>query len=202
MSYLKSALEDYHGEVCSSLPLWQAGATTFPVKYGRAVIERILPQRPPLLLLDTITHVDVQQGYLRAQRRTDPNDPVFRGHLPGAPIYPAVLLVEMVAQAAGCLAYFLHVGGPIVREPHQSWLEERMIIHRACFPTTVNPGDGVVVLVKLLSIEAGSGCFAGQALRNGDVCAEVMIELGGGIPGTAYKMHLKSGLEARTGETT
>lgn len=185
MTDIKSALENHPWGTCSSHPLWQAGATTFPVKYGRSMIERILPHRPPLLLLDSITHVDVQEGCLRAQRRIDQSDPIFAGHLPGDPIYPAVLLVEMVAQATGCLAYFLHTGSPIVSEPHQPWQEGRMIIHRASFPATVNPGDGIIVLVKLLAVDAGSRCFVGQALRNGDVCASVVIELGGDVPKTA-----------------
>src|SRR5262245_23613965 len=131
MTNTKSALENYRQAVGNSHPIWQAGVTTFPVKYGRSVIERILPHRPPLLLLDSITHVDVQEGFLRAQRWTEPSDPVFMGHLPGDPIYPAMLLVEMVAQAAGCLAYFLRAGGPIISDPHRPWLEERMVVHRA-----------------------------------------------------------------------
>jgi 3-hydroxyacyl-[acyl-carrier-protein] dehydratase len=167
---------------CSSHPIWQTAATTFPVKYGRAVIERILPYRQPMLLLDTITHVDLHQVGLRAQRRIDPQDPVFGGHLPGHPIYPAALLLEVVVQAARCLLYFHRAGAPTVGARQLEWSEDRLVVHWACFPSTVYPGDGVIVLVKLLAAEAGAYRFAGQVLRNDDVCAAVVIEIGSGDP--------------------
>src|SRR5262245_34578384 len=50
-------------------PLWEPGPGTFPVKYGRAVIQRILPHRPPFLFVDAITRIDVAQGCLRGQRQ-------------------------------------------------------------------------------------------------------------------------------------
>jgi len=162
----------------SSNPIWQSAATTFPVTYGRAVIERILPHRHPMLLLDTITHVDLQQSGLKAQRRTDPQDPVFHGHLPGRPIYPAVLLLESVVQAAGCLVYFHHAGAPVVGARPLDWAEERLVVRQASFPSAVYPGDAVNVLVRILADREGAYFFAGQVLRNEDVCAAIVFELG------------------------
>lgn len=54
-------------------------------------------------LLDAI--VDVQPGLgVTASRRTAPSDFYFQGHFPGQPVVPAVMLVEMIAQAGGIAA--------------------------------------------------------------------------------------------------
>src|SRR5579862_1089602 len=134
---MNTLLEIENLGVSAAYPLWKTGPTTFPIKYGRAIIERVLPHRPPMLLLDTLTHVDLQQGGLRAQRRIDPSDPVFAGHLPGQPTYPTVLLLEMVAQAAGCLDYFQRAGTPSVGAAKIAWHEDRLVVRRASFPALV-----------------------------------------------------------------
>jgi 3-hydroxyacyl-[acyl-carrier-protein] dehydratase len=62
-----------------------------------------LPHRPPMRLLDDI--IDVQPGVsATAVRTTDAADFYFQGHFPGEPIVPAVVLVEMIAQAGGIAA--------------------------------------------------------------------------------------------------
>src|SRR5215831_1537572 len=130
---MRSVLHKDEILACSPQPIWQTAATTFPVKYGRAVIERILPHRQPMLLLDAITHIDLQQVALRAQRWIDPQDPIFHGHLPGRPIYPAVLLLEAVIQAAGCLGYFHRAGEPTIGALPRKWCEQQLVVHRASF---------------------------------------------------------------------
>jgi 3-hydroxyacyl-[acyl-carrier-protein] dehydratase len=49
--------------------------------------------------------VDVRPGEEAVgRRRADPADFFFQGHFPGQPIVPAVILVEMLAQAGGIAA--------------------------------------------------------------------------------------------------
>jgi 3-hydroxyacyl-[acyl-carrier-protein] dehydratase len=59
-----------------------------------------LPHREPFLFIDTV--VGIRPGHSAdAEKTFTAEDPVFRGHFPGDPIVPGVLLIEALAQTAG-----------------------------------------------------------------------------------------------------
>ena len=68
-------------------------------------IEGAIPHRPPFLLLDRIVSIDEDRIVAESTARSDDElfAGVFRGHYPGKPITPGVLLCEMVFQAAAVL---------------------------------------------------------------------------------------------------
>lgn len=60
------------------------------------VLARV-PQQPPFRFLDEILAIDEDQ--IIAAHRFDPAADFYRGHFPGDPITPGVILIEAMAQA-------------------------------------------------------------------------------------------------------
>ena len=56
-----------------------------------------LPQQPPFRFLDEIVSVDDER--IEARYRWQPEADFYRGHFPGNPVTPGVLLIESMAQA-------------------------------------------------------------------------------------------------------
>ena len=63
-------------------------------------IRKLLPHREPFLFIDEI--VEIREEGLTARRTIRESEPQFKGHYPGRPIMPGVLLCESALQA-GCL---------------------------------------------------------------------------------------------------
>jgi len=64
-------------------------------------VQERIPHRDPFLLVDGVTSIGETEA--KAYRDILEDDPVFRGHFPGCPIYPGVLIIEGLAQTAGIL---------------------------------------------------------------------------------------------------
>lgn len=65
-------------------------------------IQRILPHRFPMLLVDRVLKIEGDQRAIGLKNVTM-GDVFFLGHYPGAPIFPGVLIVEAMAQLGGIL---------------------------------------------------------------------------------------------------
>ena len=62
-----------------------------------------LPHGPEFRFLDRLTALDPGKSG-RGEYRVRGDEPFLRGHFPGEPIFPGVLLVEAAAQLAGVVA--------------------------------------------------------------------------------------------------
>ncbi len=65
-----------------------------------------LPQQPPFRFVDEIVSVDDER--IEARYRWRPEADFYRGHFPGNPVTPGVLLIESMAQA-GLVALGLYL---------------------------------------------------------------------------------------------
>lgn len=63
-----------------------------------------LPHRYPLLLVDRVTELEVD-NFVAGYKNVTINEDFFTGHFPGRPIMPGVLIIEAMAQLSGLLAF-------------------------------------------------------------------------------------------------
>jgi len=66
----------------------------------REDVYQVLPQRYEFETLDGILHLDSEKQILVAYRDIRADEWWCRGHLPGRPIFPGILMVEAAAQMA------------------------------------------------------------------------------------------------------
>ncbi len=113
-----------------------------------------IPHRPPFLFVDEI--VEVSPERIVTRKRIDPEADFFRGHYPGNPIMPGVLLCECCFQA-GALLIAHRLGGLRPPTPVQSAAKGGVSapvpvvtrIQDARFKRMVLPGQTVEVEVTL-----------------------------------------------------
>lgn len=75
----------------------------------QAQIYERLPHRHEFMLLGGMCHLDLESKQIITYRDIQPDDWWFRGHVPGRPLLPGVLMLEMAAQTAALMAKL--VGG-------------------------------------------------------------------------------------------
>lgn len=72
-----------------------------PLSCGPALIQRLLPQRPPFLMVDRLDAFRPgERPAARASRYLSANEPFFAGHFPDLPLMPGALLLEGCGQTA------------------------------------------------------------------------------------------------------
>lgn len=107
----------------------------------REILERI-PQQEPFRFIDEVLEVD--DDHVVARYRWRPDADFYRGHFPGQPVTPGVLLVESMAQASvvalGC--YLLHKELP---EEEAAKLKPFFTEASVEFHDVVRPGETVVI---------------------------------------------------------
>lgn len=152
-------------------PLFDREGLPVTARMPQGDIKRIIPHRPPFLLIDAITGLDYAEGLIACERHVDPSDPVFEGHFPGTPIYPGVLLVEMTGQAGLCLHYF------VTNEKCDIGPDAAPVALRATkilgtlYLEPVLPGANLTILARKLSYDGYLATMIGQVLSDGKVCA-------------------------------
>jgi len=119
---------------------------------------RAIPHRPPFLFVDEIIEID--QDRILARRTIRADEPYFKGHYPGNPLMPGVLLCESVIQA-GAIMLSRRIEGGAGKVPILTRIQN------AKFKRQVRPGD-VVDLEAKLTEQIGDAFFCrGSALVGG-----------------------------------
>ena len=108
------------------------------------VLERI-PQQEPFRFIDEIVKVD-DEG-IQAAYTWNPDADFYRGHFPGNPVTPGVILIESMAQA-GVVAYGIY----LYAAEHSAEEVEKLITvftdAQVEFSGMVKPGDRVTTTAR------------------------------------------------------
>ena len=70
--------------------------------FGSERIRELLPHRHPMLMIDRV--LELGENYVLAEKLVSSAEPALAGHFPGQPIFPGVLIIEAMAQAAALWA--------------------------------------------------------------------------------------------------
>ncbi|CEN35907.1 bifunctional UDP-3-O-[3-hydroxymyristoyl] N-acetylglucosamine deacetylase/3-hydroxyacyl-ACP dehydratase [Capnocytophaga cynodegmi] len=130
-------------------------------------IMKLLPHRPPFLLVDKI--FELSDKHVIGLKNITMNEPFFVGHFPGAPVMPGVLQIEAMAQAGGVLIL------STVPDP-ENYLTYFMKIDNVKFKVQVMPGDTLIFKLELLTpIRRGICHMQGYAYVNGKLATEAEL---------------------------
>lgn len=102
----------------------------------------LVPQQKPFRFVDEILELD--DDHIVAAYRFPEDADFYRGHFPGNPITPGVILLESMAQA-GVVALGIHL---VAREGGREAVEKLLTVFTDAsveFQGTVLPGDRVII---------------------------------------------------------
>lgn len=130
-------------------------------------IEKLNPHRFEMRQLDGVVYLDIEEGMAVGFKDVAKDEFWVRGHIPGRPLMPGVLMIEAAAQLSSfCIAKmspdknrFIGFGG----------------IEDVKFRTQVEPGSRLYLLAKFLDIRPRRVKMATQGIVKGQLAFQATI---------------------------
>jgi 3-hydroxyacyl-[acyl-carrier-protein] dehydratase len=119
-----------------------------------------------MLMVDRVTELSEQ--HVRAEKLISASEPALAGHFPGRPIFPGVLIIEAMAQAAGIWAMS-------VAPQHQGKLMVLAGVDEVRFRKQVVPGDLLELEVRPLHVRSSMVRLAAKASVANEPVAEAVL---------------------------
>ncbi len=130
-------------------------------------IQRILPHRYPMLLVDRVVEIIGDQKAIGI-KNVSFNDVFFQGHYPGQPIMPGVLIVEALAQLGGIL---------LSRKlEHTGKLAVLLSMDKVKMRHPVVPGDQLILEAVAVRVKSRTGHVRCKAFVQDKLAAEADIK--------------------------
>lgn len=132
-------------------------------------IRNYLPHRYPFLLVDRVVELNLGESIL-AYKNLTINEPFFDGHFPDKPVFPGVLLVEAMAQAAGILGFKTMDKTPADGSIYYFVGADKLRFRRPCVP-----GDRIMLQAEIVSDRRGIWKFDVSSNVDGELAASATI---------------------------
>ncbi len=129
-------------------------------------IKEIIPHRDPFLLIDEVTELEPGVRVTALKHLRD-DEYWYKGHFPGQPVTPGVLMIEMLAQAGAVCALSL--------PENKGKIAFFAGIDKARFRGTVLPGDTLELKVEMTGQKGPIGF--GKAVASVDGKKKVTAEI-------------------------
>lgn len=136
------------------------------VEFNREELQKCIPQRHEFAQLDGVYHLDLEAKTAIGFRQLGADEFWVRGHIPGNPIFPGVLMLEAAAQLSSffCSKYFdnnrfIGFGG----------------IDKVRFRGTVLPGDHLVLIAHGKRLSQRVSLFSTQGVVGDKIVFEAEI---------------------------
>ena len=129
-------------------------------------VQRILPHRYPLLMVDRIIEIEGTERVVGIKNVTI-NEEYFQGHYPGDPIMPGVLIIEALAQ----------IGGVLLSQKleHKGKVAVLLRLDKVRFRRPVRPGDQLILEARTIRVRSTMGQVRCIARVGTEVAAEAEI---------------------------
>lgn len=137
---------------------------THSLPLDKDYVKDYLPHRDPMLFIDRVTALG--EDTITIESNVDPKAEYFKGHFPGMPIMPGVLIVETVAQAGALLV-------SLTRGLSDDKFIAFSNVDSVKFRRPVEPGEILTIDVKIEKIRLPFYKFVGTAKVDGKVAASL-----------------------------
>lgn len=132
----------------------------------------LLPHRPPFLFVDTLIAADETGAVGEYTYSLEKND-FFKGHFPGNPIVPGVVLVESMAQVAGA---GIVARGALAATPGKEPVFILASVDSARFRRPVRPGDKMITVAENVKVGSRLGVFSMKGYVDGEIVCDCTVK--------------------------
>ncbi len=146
---------------------WKSEVTNVVLMDAQEIMD-LIPNRFPIIYIDYVDELKAGESIV-ATKNVTINESFFRGHFPGNPVMPGVLIIETLAQAASIL---------ILKSPEFVGKTAYLgAIHKAKFRRVVRPGDVLKLHITLTKKRENMGIVETKAVVDGKTAcaAELMF---------------------------
>lgn len=133
-------------------------------------INKFLPHREPFLFIDEVVEIELGKK-IHCIKRNSSSEDYFRGHFPGNPVMPGVLILEALAQASGILGF-----KTMDKIPEEGSIYVFAGVDKARFRKRVGPEDVIDLYSEVVNEKKGIWKFDTRAEVEGHlVCSATIL---------------------------